>query len=269
MDAATSSKKSSSGSVVLLHGNLDVLVCTLCKHKVPFTPEMQAKSKEGEWMACEACTARSEERKAKGRRALQTGFYRPDIVLYGEPHPQSEHLGSLISDDLQRSAGSVMIVMGTSLKVVGIKRMVKDFARRIKTMEPEANRIFYINKTAPSRTDWKTVFDFEFLGECDEWVRMLTLPELPKTPSNSAPAAIPSFFSTVKKPAAMRLKAIKGPNNVNPKREEEGLEEKAEKAEKMEKENKPTIAPLNNKAKVRAEEGNNNALGKSGPTRVK
>lgn len=205
---ATSNKKSTSGSVVLLHGNLDVLVCTLCKHKVPFSEELQEKSKEGEWRACEACTARSEERKAKGKRALQTGFYRPDIVLYGEPHPQSEHLGNLISDDLQRSAGSVLIVMGTSLKVVGIKRMVKDFARRIKTMEPQANRIFYINKTAPSRTDWKTVFDYEFLGECDAWIRLLTLPELPKSPSNSALAVIPSFFSTVKKPVVVR-KSIK------------------------------------------------------------
>lgn len=199
MEVKDVNKKSSNGSVVLLHGNLDCLVCTLCKHKIPFTPEMQEASKDGEWKACEACTARSDERKSRGRRALQTGFYRPDIVLYGEPHPQSEHIGSIISDDMQRSAGSVLIVMGTSLKVVGIKRMVKDFTRRIKTMEPQANRIFYINKTAPPRTDWKTVFDFEYLGECDEWVRLLTLAEPPKSPSPSAPAMIPSYFSTVKK----------------------------------------------------------------------
>ncbi|EMR67202.1 putative hst3 protein [Eutypa lata UCREL1] len=51
-----------------------------------------------------------------------------DIVLYGEEHPQSDLISPIVQYDL--SAGpDLLLVLGTSLRVHGLKVMVKEFAK--------------------------------------------------------------------------------------------------------------------------------------------
>ena len=37
----------------------------------------------------------------------------------------------------------------------------------------ENNLIVYVNKTPCSRAEWQNVFDYELIGECDQWVKFL------------------------------------------------------------------------------------------------
>lgn len=211
--------KPKDGTAVLLHGNLDSLVCVICKHKIPFNQESLDQSKKGEWETCKSCIQRSKERKEKGMRALKEGFYRPDIVLYGESHPQAEYIGELIYNDISRNSGSILIVIGTSLKVTGVKKMVKDYARKIKSIDPISKRLFFINRVPLARTEWKTVFDFEYIGECDSWIKLLLNEPVPKViraisatvPETKSSRRLSSFFPTVKRSSIELIAEKKDP----------------------------------------------------------
>lgn len=164
------SRSPSTAPVVSLHGTLERLICTLCKSLCTFTSAHEQQFRQGESPECERCATFSKSRQACGRRAVRCGVLRPDIVLYNEPHPQGEAIAELLSGDLHRQP-NLLLVMGTSLKVVGLKKMVKDLARAVKS-QPDGLVIF-INRTPAARSEWKTVFDYELIGECDNWVQAL------------------------------------------------------------------------------------------------
>ena len=66
--------------------------------------------------------------------------------------------------------------MGTSLKVHGLKRLVKDFARVIhsSTSPSDASsskkpyKVIFVNKTAPG-SEWTDIIDYHISGETDRW----------------------------------------------------------------------------------------------------
>lgn len=67
--------------------------------------------------------------------------------------------------------------MGTSLKVHGLKKLVKDFAKTIRENAPKTGtltskpkpRVIFVNKTAPG-SEWADVIDYHVVGETDVWV---------------------------------------------------------------------------------------------------
>lgn len=63
--------------------------------------------------------------------------------------------------------------MGTSLKVHGLKALVRDFARAVRASTPASaknqRRIVFVNKTAPP-AEWSGVFDYWVKGDTDTWV---------------------------------------------------------------------------------------------------
>lgn len=67
---------------------------------------------------------------ARNARALAVGTLRPSIVLYDEVHPLGDEIGTISTRDIGRKP-DLLIIMGTSLKVHGIKRLVKDFANAV------------------------------------------------------------------------------------------------------------------------------------------
>ena len=70
----------------------------------------------------------------------------------------------------------MLIIMGTSLKVHGLKKLVKDFARTIhaNTKVPVAStskkpyKVIFVNKTAPGG-EWSDIIDYHVAGETDGW----------------------------------------------------------------------------------------------------
>lgn len=112
------------------------------------------------------------------------GKLRPAIVLYDEPHPLGDDIGSIQSADIARKP-DMLIIMGTSLKVHGFKKLVKDFARIVHESAPPtaasagsplkknaksfAGKVIFVNKTAPG-SEWDGLIDYHVAGETDRWV---------------------------------------------------------------------------------------------------
>lgn len=85
-------------------------------------------------------------------------------------------IGSIQTHDISR-VPDLLLVLGTSLKVHGLKRLVKELARAVHSLPVTAarpnggkGRVVFVNKTEPQGSEWKGVFDFWVKGECDAWV---------------------------------------------------------------------------------------------------
>lgn len=111
-------------------------------------------------------------------------------MLYDEPHPLGDDIGVIHSTDITRKP-DMLIIMGTSLKVHGLKKLVKDFAKAVHEAAPAgtsstttpspfvspakgggkhwAGKVIFVNKTAPG-SEWDGIIDYHVAGETDRWV---------------------------------------------------------------------------------------------------
>lgn len=156
--------------VVALHGSLHDLICVICKAKVIFSQEHVDLFQTGDAPKCDACLSRASVRELLGKRLIKVGIMRPNIVLYNELHPEGDYIADCIREDI-RKLPNMVIIIGTSLKILGLKRMVKDFAKIARTNSKSL--ILYINKTPSRSKEWESIFDYELIGDCDSWCRIL------------------------------------------------------------------------------------------------
>ena len=156
--------------VVHLHGSLDKLRCGLCARSSSWDEEDRHQiTLAGEAPDCPWCVANSAHREGKGRRSLAVGRLRPDIVLYGEEHPSAHLVAPLITHDLSLGP-DVLLILGTSLRVHGLKVMVREFA---KAVHGKNGRVIFINQTKPPESIWGDVIDYWVAWDCDAWVQDL------------------------------------------------------------------------------------------------
>lgn len=152
---------------VQLHGSLVSLRCGLCA-KLSRWDEADRESitLSGQAPDCPSCTEYNARRTGRGRRGLAVGRLRPDIVLYGEEHPSAHLVAPLITHDLGLGP-DVLLIMGTSLKVHGLKIMVKEFAKAVHT---KGGKVIFVNRTKPPESTWGEVIDYWVECDCDAWV---------------------------------------------------------------------------------------------------
>ncbi|TPX32758.1 hypothetical protein SeMB42_g07582 [Synchytrium endobioticum] len=156
--------------VVRLHGDLDSLICTLCKSKYAFSDQDVLKFKAGQAPACPKCIENDERRRAQGRRTISVGTLRPNIVLYNEHHNQGDVIADLTAQDLRKKP-DLLIVMGTSLKVHGIKHLVKDIAKAVHAVP---NRlVILVNRVELGKAEWDDIFDYHIEAHTDDAVRLI------------------------------------------------------------------------------------------------
>ncbi|KAI0784981.1 DHS-like NAD/FAD-binding domain-containing protein [Abortiporus biennis] len=170
---------------VQLHGDIHRVRCTLCSAEFPCSSEYLGLFNSGVAPPCPECTVRCEDRVARSARPIKVGTLRPAIVLYNEPHPLGDDIGAIQSHDVNRKP-EMLIIMGTSLKVHGFKKLVKDFAKAVKgtappsasTISPSktpkgpkswAGKVIFVNKTAPG-SEWDGIIDYHVEGDTDSWV---------------------------------------------------------------------------------------------------
>jgi NAD-dependent SIR2 family protein deacetylase len=152
---------------VQLHGSLVSLRCGLCG-KLSRWDEADRESitLSGQAPDCPSCTEYNARRTGRGRRGLAVGRLRPDIVLYGEEHPSAHLVAPLVTHDLGLSP-DVLLIMGTSLKVHGLKILVKEFAKAVHT---KGGKVIFVNRTKPPESIWSDVIDYWVECDCDAWV---------------------------------------------------------------------------------------------------
>jgi NAD-dependent SIR2 family protein deacetylase len=158
--------------VVPLHGDLEMLRCSLCQETCPWSNEATDIFLNGAAPECSECASKSYDRQEKGKRGVAIGSLRPNIVLYGEEHPSNQYLAPLVPFDLG-SGPEILIIMGTSLKVHGLQRVVREFAKKIHTRKDGKGRVVFINRTRPAGSVWENVIDSYIAMDCDDWVNDL------------------------------------------------------------------------------------------------
>ncbi|KAH8086847.1 DHS-like NAD/FAD-binding domain-containing protein [Filobasidium floriforme] len=177
-----------------LHGNVHYARCNLCSEEYVTRKEWVDEWVQGRGIECEACGIRAIEREFRNARAIKTGMLLPSLVLYDQPHPQGEEIITSQDKDLAKKP-DCLIIMGTSLKVVGIKRLVKDFIKGIREDQAAARikaqaaakclakpatpsaaarakkpldklPVIFVNKTPPDK-EWEGLIDVWIEAECD------------------------------------------------------------------------------------------------------
>ncbi|KAJ2082421.1 NAD-dependent deacetylase hst3 [Coemansia sp. RSA 988] len=177
---------------VQLHGDLDNVICTICHTRYPFTTQLAQEFCEGAPPPCPRCKEIETIRDIVGKRSVATGFLRPDIVLYNEAHPQGELIGELNEYDLKRRP-DLLIVIGTSLKIPGVKRMIKEMSRCVhnctqRSKRAGAGKTIFINRDEPPR-GWEDVFDYYIAGDADQTIDLLPIHAVEEKSCGDSPAS--------------------------------------------------------------------------------
>ena len=123
-----------------LHGTLGTMHCVSCTHVFPLRDHLQHLS-SGVPPYCPECTTLEKVRQMSGKRSRGVGKLRPSVVLYNEDHKDGEHVGEVVRKDLTGSSprADLLLVVGTSLRVPGTKRIVREFSKAVRLRATKAN----------------------------------------------------------------------------------------------------------------------------------
>ena len=158
--------RSSGTECVLLHGSLECLRCFLCGRISSWDDSLENATLSGQQPECPHCIGATAAREERGKRALGVGKLRPDIVLYGEEHPNSHLISPIITHDLSLCP-DLLLILGTSLRVHSLKVMVREFAKAI---HDRGGVVVFVNFTKPPESSWGDVIDYWVQWDCDTWV---------------------------------------------------------------------------------------------------
>ncbi|EEP78561.1 hst4p protein [Uncinocarpus reesii 1704] len=115
---------------------------------------------------CPKCCQEDSHRISAGQRSRGIGKLRPRIVLYNEHNPDEEAIGSVVRRDL-RARPDALVVVGTSLKIPGVRRIVKEMCRVVQGRKDGI--VIWINHdAAPVGRDFEQCWDLVVKGDCDE-----------------------------------------------------------------------------------------------------
>ena len=73
-----------------------------------------------------------------------------------------------MSHDL-RLGPDCLLILGTSLKVHGLKNLVKEFARAVHSKKD--GKVIFVNLSPPSESSWKGTIDYWIETKCDTWAQ--------------------------------------------------------------------------------------------------
>ncbi|KAK5990604.1 NAD-dependent protein deacetylase hst4 [Cladobotryum mycophilum] len=159
-------------TTVQLHGGLQKMVCSKCGQLEPFNSQLF----DGpEAPLCETCKVDDEVRTAHaGKRSHGIGRLRPRFVLYNEFNPDGEAIGNVSTADLKARPDAV-IVVGTTLKVPGTRRLTKELCQV--TRGRRDGLTVWINlDPEPKGAELKDCWDIVVRAKCDDVARLAALP---------------------------------------------------------------------------------------------
>lgn len=188
-----------------LHGTLQSMHCQICNCSFPLKNYLPSLTL-GQPPQCPECTSMEETRHLVGKRARGVGKLRPSVVLYNEAHKDGEGVGEVVKKDLLgsskgkwRSGADLLLVVGTSLRVPGTKRMVREFSKAVRSRGTGSSRnspspassprpspatdeesstpamkAIYLNLDFPVPTrEWEGVFDAWIQGDAQKFANAL------------------------------------------------------------------------------------------------
>lgn len=154
---------------IQLHGSIQKMVCQKCRFLCELNPSRFCEADPPE---CDECAVKDEVRQTTGQRSHGIGRMRPRIVLYNEHNPDEEAITSVMNADV-RSRPRVLIVAGTSLKIPGVRRLVKSLCTVIRSRKDGVT--MFINNEAPQGKEFEGCFDLVVQGSTDEVADLVQL----------------------------------------------------------------------------------------------
>ncbi|KAF3929304.1 hypothetical protein AA313_de0208242 [Arthrobotrys entomopaga] len=147
---------------IQLHGGLDKMNCSKCRVVKDFTPDIFVGPTPPD---CPDCVDWEAARDASGKRSQGIGKLRPRMVLYNEHNPDQDAIGAVSTADL-RARPDCLIVVGTSLKIPGVQRLVRELCASIRDFR--GGKTVWINRDDPPATgQMKGLFDLILKGDCE------------------------------------------------------------------------------------------------------
>lgn len=157
---------------IQLHGGLDKMVCSKCGELSDFKADIF----EGtETPPCSACEGMDMAREACGKRSHGIGRLRPRIVLYNEYNPDQDAIGAVTTADL-KSRPDAVIVVGTSLKIPGVRRMASEMCK-VARGRKDGFTAWINNCDEPSGPEFQDCWDLVLKGDSDEVARHAAIPQ--------------------------------------------------------------------------------------------
>ncbi|GAM83567.1 hypothetical protein ANO11243_015550 [Dothideomycetidae sp. 11243] len=156
---------------VQLHGGLDKMVCSKCRALSDFDPDLF----DGPLPPiCAACVELDRVRTSvAGKRSHGIGRLRPRMVLYNEHNPDDEAIGNVVAEDLRKRPDAI-IVVGTTLKIPGVKRIVREMCATVRDRR-DGVAVWINNDPEPVGVEFKDCWDLVVRGTCDEVARHAAL----------------------------------------------------------------------------------------------
>ncbi|TPX20466.1 hypothetical protein DIZ76_016355 [Coccidioides immitis] len=155
---------------IQLHGGLKKMICQKCRH----TSDFKAHLFQGpDPPLCPECCEEDSHRMSTGQRSRGVGKLRPRIVLYNEHNPDEEAIGSVVRADL-RTRPDALVVVGTSLKIPGVRRIVKEMCRVVQGRK-DGITMWINHDSAPVGRDFEHCWDLVVQGDCDEVAELVGL----------------------------------------------------------------------------------------------
>lgn len=148
---------------VQLHGAIEKMICSKCNHISDLEPTLFNGSVAP---PCPVCIETDKVRTDHaGKRSHGIGRLRPRMVLYNEHNPDEEAIGTVVSADL-RARPDAVIVVGTSMKVPGLKRIVREMCGVVRSRRDGLS--VWINlEPPPLGKEFEDCWDLVVEGECD------------------------------------------------------------------------------------------------------
>ncbi|USW47659.1 Putative Sirtuin family, DHS-like NAD/FAD-binding domain superfamily [Septoria linicola] len=148
---------------VQVHGGLDKMVCSKCHDLADLDPSLFDGPVPP---TCPRCVEVNDIRVGlEGKRSHGIGRMRPRMVLYNEHNPDDEAIGAVTKDDLRKRPDAV-IVVGTTLKVPGVRRIVREMCATVR--DRRGGVAIWINSDPPPISkDLEDCWDIIVQGPCD------------------------------------------------------------------------------------------------------
>ncbi|KAK3725236.1 hypothetical protein LTR37_000747 [Vermiconidia calcicola] len=149
---------------IQLHGGLDKMVCSKCHELSDFDADLFSGPTPP---LCPRCEEINDIRtNHEGKRSHGIGRLRPRMVLYNEHNPDDVAIGTVTREDLRKRPDAV-IVAGTTLKVPGVRRIVREMCGVVRDRRGGV-AVWINNDLPPVSKDLEDCFDIVVQGPCDD-----------------------------------------------------------------------------------------------------
>lgn len=150
-------------TTIQLHGSIQKMNCTKCNWMGDFDASVFNNCDVAP--ECPECKEIESVRSVAGKRPQGIGRLRPRVVLYNEFNPDADAIGQVSEADLT-SRPDGLIVVGTTLKIPGVRRLVREMSQAVHAAKGATVWMNIDDPPQISKREFEGCFDLIVKGDC-------------------------------------------------------------------------------------------------------